>query len=285
MEFPTLLLSHASARYLNLVASYLKEVWSNKTHEIFGKHQNNATDELHNAMIGSVIKFATELSTWGSTFVENTLEPSYEQLFQHEIEHSTRSYFNQLLLATEASCFFLHALNNRLEGFGSKTFRNRIYDSSVQAAIHWLMQIAVLALGRETNSLNEEAFNQLIKTRGLEYAQSPTLLGNGSEDQSSAVWMAARRISDEVSIKDRFDREGYPDHIILAHLVGTVLMLELEALDLTVRIVRISESEELSACLAPITDRPQRLIEGADTNARIVDLIPDGSPTALQQRI
>jgi hypothetical protein len=65
-------------------------------------------------------------------------------------------------------------------------------------------------------------------------------------------------------------------------------MLESEALDFTARIERISEGEELGACFAPTTDRPQRLIESAarlNTNTRIADLIPDVSPTPLQQRI
>ena len=93
--------------------------------------------------------------------------------------------------------------------------------------------------------------------------------------------MAACKISDEVSIKDSFDREAYPNHIILTHIVGTVLMLESEALDFTARIERISESEELGACFAPTTDRPQRLIESAarlNTNTRIADLIPTLAP-------
>jgi hypothetical protein len=122
-------------------------------------------DELHSAIIGSTIKFTTEVSTWGSTFVDKPLEPSYEQLFQREFEYSARSYFNQLLLATEAAYFFLHALKKRLERFGSKAFRSRIYDSSAQVLIGWLMQITVSALGKESNSLNESAFDRLIKTR------------------------------------------------------------------------------------------------------------------------
>jgi hypothetical protein len=295
MGFPTVPSWHASAQYLKIVASHLKDVSSNNIHKIFGSaaRQSNAMDELNNAIIGSAVKFATGVSTWGSTFVDEPLEPSYEQLFHREIEHSARSYFNQLLLATEAACFFLHALNKRLERFGSKDFRSGIYDSSVRTLIRWLMQIAVSALGRESNSLNGEAFDRLIKTRDVEYAQSPTLLGNGSDDQNGAVWVAARTISDEVSIKDNFDREGYPNHVILTHIVGTVLMLELEALDLTARIERISlatANQELSACFAPITDRPQRLIESAprlDTNmkgSRIADLIPSVIPAALQQR-
>jgi len=290
MRFPALPSRRSSAQCLTIVASYLNDVWSKITRAIFGSaaHQNNALDELHSAMIKSAIKFATHVTTWGSSFIDKPLEPAYDQLFQREIEHSARCYFNQLLLTTEAVCFFLHALNNRLERFGSKAFRSAIYDSSVQAMIRWLIQNAVLAFGRKSHSLSEEAFNQLIKTRGIEYAQSPSLFGNGSDDQSSAVWMAALKISDEVSIKDSFDREGYPNHTILTHIVGTVLILESEALDLTARIERISESEELSACFAPTTDRPQRLIDSAarlDTNTRIADQIPDVSPTPLQRRI
>jgi hypothetical protein len=41
-------------------------------------------------------------------------------------------------------------------------------------------------------------------------------------------------------------------------------MLELEVLDLTARLEKISltvASQELSACFAPVTDRPHRLID------------------------
>jgi hypothetical protein len=264
MGFPTAPSWHASAQYLKILASYLKELSSNKIHEIFGSaaRQSDAMDELHSAIIGSAIKFATGLSTWGSTFVERPLEPSYEQLFHREI--SSRSYFNQLLLATEAACFFLFALNELLQRFEPEDFRTGIYDSSVRALISWLMQTAASALGRDSSTLNEEAFDRLIKARDLEYAQSPTLLDTGSGNQAGAVWVAARTISDEVSIKESFDRAGYPNHVILTQIVSTVLMLELEALDLTARIERISwatASQELGACFAPLTDRPQRSID------------------------
>jgi len=293
MGFFTVPSRHASVQYLKIVASHLKEVSSNKISKIFESvaRQSNAMDDLHSALIGSAIKFATGVSTWGSTFVDKPLEPPYEQLFQRAFERSARSYFNQLLLATEASCFYLHALNKRLERLGSEDFKKGIYDSSVSALISWLTQTAASALGKESDSLNEGAFDALIKKRDLEYAQSPSLLGNDSDDQNSAVWDAARTISDEISIKDSFDREGYPNHVILTHIVGTVLMLELEALDLTARIERISlaaASQELSACFAPIPDQPQRLIESAarsDTNMPLADLVPNVSPTALQQRV
>lgn len=201
-----------------------------------------------------------EYRPWGSTFVDKPLELPYEQLFQRAFESSARSYFNQLLLATEASCFYLHALDKRLERLGSEDFKKGIYDLSVSALISWLTQTAASALG------NEAAFDALIKKRDLEYSQSPSLFGNNSDDQNGAIWDAARTISDEISIKDSFDREGYPNHVILTHIVGTVLMLELEALDLSARIERISlaaASQELSACFAPMPDQPQRLIESA----------------------
>ena len=268
MGFPTVPSRHASVQYLKIVASHLKEMSSNKISKIFESvaRQSNAMDDLHSALIGSAIKFATVVSTWGSTFVNKPLEPSYEQLFQRAFERSVRSYFNQLLLATEASCFYLHALNKRLERLGSEDFKKGIYDLSVSALISWLTQTAASALGKESDSLNEAAFDALIKKRDLEYSQSPSLLGNDSDDQNGAIWDAARTISDEISIKDSFDREGYPNHVILTHIVGTVLMLELEALDFTARIERISlaaASQELSACFAPIPDQPQRLIESA----------------------
>ena len=284
MRFPTVPSWHASAQYLKIVASYMKDVSSNKIHEIFGSaaRQNSAMDELHSAMIGSAIKFATGVSTWGSTFVDKALEQSYEQLFQREI--SSRSYFNQLLLATEAGCFFLYTLNKLLERFGSEDFRKGVYDLSLRTLIHWLMQMAASALSKHSDSLNEEAFERLIKTRDLEYAQSPTLLGSGSDDKDSAVWMAARTISDEVSIKDIFDREGYPNHVILTQIISTVLMLELEALNLTARIERVSMAttgQVLGACFVPVTDGPQRLID--ITKTLCVPRYADGAKLAANK--
>jgi hypothetical protein len=260
-----------STQYLKMVALHLKEMSSSKIHEVFGSaaRPSNPLDELHGAMIGSAIKFATGVSTWGTTFVHELLEPSYEELFQLDIELSSRSYFNQLLLAIEAACFFLHALNRLLERFGSEEFKKAIYDSSRKTLISWWIEVAVSALGRDSDSVNEEAFDALIKRRDLEYAKSPTLLGSGYDDQDGAVWMAARTISDEVSIKDSFDREGYPNHAILVQIVGTVLIMELEALVLTARIQRVSlatASRELGACFAPIIDRPQQLIDNADSS-------------------
>jgi hypothetical protein len=144
------------------------------------------------------------------------------------------------------------------------------------------MQISFLALGRESNSLNEEAFGRLIMARDLEYAQSSNLLSNEADDHNHAVWMAACKICDGISIKDSFDREGYPNHAILAHIIRTVLMLELEALDLASRLDRIYEAADhkLSVCLEPIADHPQRLIDsatGSETRMVLPELMPDGS--------
>jgi len=288
MRFLTVPSWHASAQYLKIVASFLKEVSSNKIHEFFGSaaRQSNAIDELHSAMIGCAIKFTTGVSTWGTTFLDKPLEPSYERLFQRENEHSSRSYFNQLLLATEAACFFLHALNKLLERSGPENFRKAVYDSSLRTLIRWLMQLAVSALARDSHSLNEEDFDALIKARDLEYTQSSTLLGTGSDDQDSAVWMAARTISDEVSVKDSFDREGYPNHVILAQIVSTVLMLELEALDLTARIERIFRATtglDLGACFAPIADRPQRLFDIANSTVFSVQRYTESTNTAANK--
>jgi hypothetical protein len=161
-------------------------------------------------------------------------------------------------------------LKRLLERSGSEEFKKAIYDSSRKTLISWWIQVAVSALGRGSDSLNEEAFDALIKRRDLEYAKSLTLLGSGSDDQDGAVWMAARTISDEVSIKDSFDREGYPNHAILVQIVGTVLTLELEALALTARMQTVSPataSGELGHCFAPIIDRPQELIDSANSSA------------------
>jgi hypothetical protein len=89
--------------------------------------------------------------------------------------------------------------------------------------------------------------------RDLEYAQSPNLLSNEADDHNNAVWMAARKISDGISIKDSFDRDEYPNHAILAHIIRTVLMLELEALNFASKLERIYEAadRQLSVCLEP----------------------------------
>jgi len=287
MRFPAVPSWQTSARYLKIVASHLKEISSSKI-SIFPRssRQNDAIDELNSAMIASAIKFAAGVSMWGTTFVDESFEPAYEQLFQRDIERPSQSYFNQLLLATEAVCFFLHSLNRLLGRSDSKDFKRAIYNSLLQTLICWLMQVAVSALGRETASISEEAFDALIKRRDLEYARSACLLGDDSNDTDSALSMAARTISEEVSVKDSFDREGHSDHVILTQIVSTVLMLEFEALDLTARIERISlarATQELGACFAPLTDRPQQLIDLANSGVFSVQLNTEGATTAANR--
>jgi hypothetical protein len=152
------------------------------------------------------------------------------------------------------------------------------------------MQISFLALGKESNSLNEEGFRRLIMARDLEYAQSSNLLSNEVDDHNNAIWMAACKISDGISIKDSFDRAEYPNHAILTHIIRTVLMLELEALNFASRLERIYEAADhkLSVCLEPIADHPQRLIDsaaGSETRMVLPELMPEGSYTALQERV
>jgi hypothetical protein len=68
------------------------------------------------------------------------------------------------------------------------------------------------------------------------------------------------------------------------------LMLELEALNFASRLERIYEAADhkLSVCLEPIADHPQRLIDsaaGSATRMTLPELMPDGSYTALQERV
>jgi hypothetical protein len=292
MEFTAARIRRVSDECLRRITSYSKGIPAKTILKIFRSSASkpSATEELHGETIESAVKFAVHVTRWGSTFVGAPLEPKYEQLFQNEREYSTRSYFNQLLLATEASCFFLHALNRRLGPAASRNFRNEIYDSSVLAMIQWLMQISFLALGKESNSLNEEGFRRLIMARDLEYAQSSNLLSNEVDDHNNAIWMAACKISDGISIKDSFDRAEYPNHAILTHIIRTVLMLELEALNFASRLERIYEAADhkLSVCFEPIADHPQRLIDsaaGSETRMVLPELMPEGSYTALQERV
>jgi hypothetical protein len=292
MEFTSALVRQVADECLRRITFYSKGILAQRILQIFrgSASKPNAMEELHSAIIETAMKFAVNVSTWGSTFVGASLEPKYEQLFQDENEHSTRSYFNQLLLATEASCFFLHALNRRLGRAASTNFRNEIYDSSVLAMMQWLSQISFLALGKESNSLSEEAFGRLIMARDIEYTQSSELFSNEAGDHNSVVRMAAQNISDGISIKDSFDRDGHPNHVILAHIIRTVLMLQLEALNFASRLERIYEAanHKLSVCLEPIADHPQRLIDnaaGSETRMVLPELMPGGSYTALQERV
>jgi hypothetical protein len=141
MEFTSALVRRVSDECVRRITFYSKGILAKTILQIFGRSASkpSATEELHGATIESAIKFAVHVSRWGSTFVGAPLEPKYEQLFPNEPEYSTRSYFNQLLLATEASCFFLHALNRRLGRAASRNFKSEIYDSSVLAMKRWLM--------------------------------------------------------------------------------------------------------------------------------------------------
>ena len=222
------------------ITSYLKDISSDKISAILGRaRQISEIDDLHAGMIRGVIKFATSVPVWGSTFVDDDTEPSYKQIFPQEPAQTTQSYFNQLLLAVEAACFFLHASSRLSARQGSESLRQAIYDSSFRLMVGWLLQTVRTVLGEDNNTVTDNSLAALIQKRELEYGRSPTLLGNGWDDQDSAVWAAARLISDEMSVKSCFDRDGYSNHIILTQIVGTTLMQELAAMDLASRIERI----------------------------------------------
>ena len=222
------------------IRSYLKDISSDKISAIFGRtRQGSEIDDLHAAMIRGVINFATTVPAWGSTFVDDDTQPSYKQIFPQELAQTTQSYFNQLLLAVEAACFFLHASSRLSARQGFESLRQAIYDSSFQLMVRWLMQTVMTVLGEDNNTVTDNSLVALIQKRELEYGRSPKVLGNGWDDQESAVWAAARLISDEISVKSCFDRDGYSNHIILTQIVGTTLMQELAEMDLASRIERI----------------------------------------------
>jgi hypothetical protein len=88
----------------------------------------------------------------------------------------------------------------------------------------------------------------------------------------------------------RFERDGYANHAILAHIIRTVLMLALEAfiLDPDLREFPRRRITQLGACLEPIADQPQRLIDsaaGSETRMVLPELMPDGFYTSLQERV
>ena len=142
------------------------------------------------------------------------------------------------------------------------------------------MQTVMTVLGEDNNTVTDDLLVALIQKRELEYGRSPKVLGNGWDDQESAVWAAARLISDEISVKSSFDRDGYSNHIILTQIVGTTLMQELAEMDLASRIEKIemlletrsitnidtegslgfSASESLSRILVVETNRKPRNI-------------------------
>jgi hypothetical protein len=227
------------------ITSYLKDISSDKISAILGRaRQNSEIDDLHAGMIRGVIKFATTVPVWGSTFVDDDTEPSYAQIFPQELAQTTQSYFNQLLLAVEAACFFLHASSRLSVRQGSESLRLAIYDSSFRLMVGWLLQTVRTVLGEDNNTVTDDSLAALIQKRELEYGRSPTLLGSGWDDQDSAVWAAARLISDEIAVKSCFDRDGYSNHIILTQIVGTILMQELAAMDLASQIERIETLSE-----------------------------------------
>ena len=114
-------------------------------------------------MIRGVIKFATSVPVWGSTFVDDDTEPSYKQIFPQEPAQTTQSYFNQLLLAVEAACFFLHASSRLSARQGSESLRQAIYDLSFRLMVGWLLQTVRTVLGEDNNTVTDDLLAALIR--------------------------------------------------------------------------------------------------------------------------
>ena len=140
------------------ITSYLKDISSDKISAILGRaRQISEIDDLHAAIIRGVIKFATSVPVWGSTFVDDDTEPSYKQMFPQEPAQTTQSYFNQLLLAVEAACFFLHASSRLSARQGSESLRQAIYDSSFRLMVGWLLQTVRTVLGEDNNTVTDDS--------------------------------------------------------------------------------------------------------------------------------
>ena len=144
------------------IRSYLKDISSDKISTIFGRtRQGSEIDDLHAAMIRGVINFATTVPAWGSTFVDDDTQPSYKQIFPQELAQTTQSYFNQLLLAVEAACFFRHASSRLSARQGFESLRQAIYNSSFQLMVRWLMQTVMTVLGEDNNTVTDNFISRV----------------------------------------------------------------------------------------------------------------------------
>jgi len=109
----------------------------------------------------------------------------------------------QMLLATEALAFFLHALRR----LAYRPNEAKVWMSSFEPSVRQIVQLFAVTLnGWSGADLDPEQLakdvQNLVSTRNLEYQTLPFLTGN-LDDRQTVVCSAARRISEAVDAGER----------------------------------------------------------------------------------
>jgi hypothetical protein len=191
---------------------------------VFNKH----LQELQNAIVGKTIAFAATVAEQFDDVTSQSEEPLYPRLFSVGPPRSPKTHLNQMTLALEALCFFVHAMDRISFRPHSEVLRDAVLDPTAIELSNWFEE----TLGKlDGKSATPGQTLSCIDFRNSQYAQAPSLLGTSANDRNSAAWLAAAAIAEDV---------GHPRSVFV-YIVHTELLRGLVDLNLADRIKTLEE--------------------------------------------
>jgi len=133
-----------------------------------------------------------------------------------------------MILCLGALCFFLHALDRISFRPDSEKLRDAVFDSTAIELSKWLDQMAGKVDAKPAPAAGTLS---CIDFRNAQYGQAPSLLGTSEKDRSSADWLAATAIAEDV---------GHPKSV-LVYIAHTELLQGLADLQLDDRVKALEE--------------------------------------------
>jgi hypothetical protein len=185
----------------------------------------NLLHELRADVLGQMIGFAVDVAEEIDSFAARQIfgmsneSPSYPRQFSIGVSKTSTTHVNQMLLLIGALSFFWHAIDRLSFRPNNETLRAAILDPIAISLSDMLAEVL------DKKGMNMTGTHLLIGMQSMSrrYAGAPTLIGTSLRDKSSAVWLAAHAIAEDV---------GYPEEVFggLMHgnLLGGLATLNLE---------------------------------------------------------
>jgi hypothetical protein len=187
--------------------------------------------ELHRWIAASCIGFAATVTEAFEKSAPVGEKPSYDLLFSNGPPKQTRCHLNQMLLAVEGLCFFLHALDRLSYQRQNEKLRELVFDSSAAEMVRLFIELIRTQTGKNDPDVCEDGLIGWINERASQYGKAPALLGKDINDRNTVLWIASCAIAEAVN---------YPKHIILVLEIKNALTRELIEMDLANRLNRIA---------------------------------------------
>jgi hypothetical protein len=176
----------------------------------------NLLHELRADVLGQMIGFAVDMAEEIDSFAARQIfgmsneSPSYPRQFSIGVSKPSTTHVNQLILLVGALSFFWHAIDRLSFRPNNETLRAEILDPIAISLSDMLAEVL------NKKGMNMTGTHLLIgmQNMSLRYAGAPTLIGTSLRDKTSAVWLAAHAIAEDV---------GYPEEVFAGLMHGNLL--------------------------------------------------------------